>query len=296
MPGNVKDFSGIFTALITPFKNGAVDFGSLKRLVRSQLDGGINGFVISGTTAESPTLSEAEKAEIFKFVRNESGGRVPLIMGTGSNSTADSIDATKKAEALGADAALVVVPYYNKPPQRGLFQHYQKIAECSSLPVLLYNVPSRTISKLELDTISELSTIKNIIGIKEATGDLEFGAQISQECGPNFLLTSGDDGTFLDLIGVGGKGAIAVASHILPRQFTDWCTRTINGDNTVSEEFTRYRDLISYLYVEANPIPVKMALHLMGIIDSPELRLPLVQLTEPYTLELKNKMLKAGLL
>jgi 4-hydroxy-tetrahydrodipicolinate synthase len=125
---------------------------------------------------------------------------------------------------------------------------------------------------------------------------LEFGAQISQECGPNFLLTSGDDGTFLDLIGVGGKGAIAVASHILPRQFTDWCTRTINGDNTVSEEFTRYRDLISYLYVEANPIPVKMALHLMGIIDSPELRLPLVQLTEPYTLELKNKMLKAGLL
>lgn len=292
----MKDFSGIFTALITPFKNGAIDFGSLKRLVRSQLDAGINGFVISGTTAESPTLSDDEKVELFKFVQSETAGHVPLIMGTGSNSTADTIQATRAAEKLGADAALVVVPYYNKPPQRGLFQHYQKVAECSSLPVVLYNVPSRTVARLELETIRELARLPNVVGIKEATGDIEFGRKISSACGADFLLTSGDDGTFLDLIPVGGRGSIAVASHIMPKQFVSWCKRMRAGDQSARQEFSGFAELIAYLYVEANPIPVKMACHLMGLIDSPELRLPLVSLSEPCTAELKSKMLAAGLL
>lgn len=291
-----KDLSGIFTALVTPFKNGDVDYGSLKKLVRFQMDGKINGFVISGTTAESPTLTDREKREIFQFVKSETGGQVPLVMGTGTNSTADTIAATKEAAELGADAALVVVPYYNKPPQRGLFQHYQKVAECSELPVILYNVPSRTITKLELDTIVELSKLPNVIGIKEATGDIEFGRQIAQECGNDFLLTSGDDGTYLDLVKVGGKGAISVASHLMPKEFATWCERARAGETTPREEFMRISDLNNYLYVEANPIPIKAALYLMGLIESPELRLPLVRLSEPYMGELKNKMKAAGLL
>lgn len=291
-----KDLSGIFTALVTPFKNGEVDYGSLKKLVRFQMDGKINGFVISGTTAESPTLTDREKREIFQFVKSETGGQVPLVMGTGTNSTADTVAATKEAAELGADAALVVVPYYNKPPQRGLFQHYQKVAECSELPVILYNVPSRTITKLELDTIVELSKLPNVIGIKEATGDLEFGRQIAQECGSDFLLTSGDDGTFLDLIKVGGKGAISVASHLMPKEFVTWCQRARAGETAPREEFMRIGDLNNYLYVEANPIPIKAALYLMGLIESPELRLPLVRLSEPYMAELKTKMKTAGLL
>lgn len=292
----MKDFSGVFTALVTPFKQGEIDWTSLKRLIRQQLDAGINGFVICGTTGESPTLSESEKLSLFDFVKSEVSGQVPLVMGTGTNSTSDSIRATQAAAAHGADAALVVVPYYNKPPQRGLFQHYQKISECSDLPVILYNVPGRTITRLELQTIVELSRLPNIIGIKEATGDIEFGASVVREAADGFLVTSGDDGTYLDLIAVGGKGVISVASHILPKQFVDWCARARRGDPSARLEFAQIADLNSYLYVESNPIPIKMALHLMGIIESPELRLPLVQLSEPYAAELRKKMEKAGLL
>lgn len=290
----MTSLSGVFTALVTPFQNGEVDYASLKKLVCHQLDGDVDGLVVNGTTAESPTLSDGEKLKIFECVKAEVSGEVPLVFGTGTNSTRDSIEATQKAARWGADAALVVVPYYNKPPQRGLFQHYQKIAESSNLPVLLYNVPSRTITQLELQTIVELSRIPNIVGIKEATGNLEFGKQIASECDPDFLLTSGDDGTFLDLMEVGGRGVISVASNMIPKKFSDWCRRAMNGDRTVREEFSKFSSLNSYLYVEANPIPVKMALYLMGIISTPELRLPLVKLAEPYVAELKRKMTEVG--
>lgn len=292
----MKDLSGVLTALVTPFKNGEVDYASLKQLIRFQMDGGINGLVISGTTAESPTLTDQEKKAIFEFVKSETGGQVPLVMGTGTNSTADTIEATRAAAALKADAALVVVPYYNKPPQRGLFQHYQKVAECSDVPVILYNVPGRTITRLELDTISELSRLPNVVGIKEATGDVEFGRQVIESSSRDFLVTSGDDGTFIDLIKVGGKGVISVASHILPKEFTGWCKRARSGEAGPREEFEKYAELNSYLYVEANPIPIKAALYLMGLIASPELRLPMVALAEPYMAELKNKMTAVGLL
>jgi 4-hydroxy-tetrahydrodipicolinate synthase len=291
-----KDLTGVFTALITPFKKGEIDWSSFKKLLKFQMDGGVNGFVVSGTTAESPTLTDDEKKKLFEFVRSETGGTKPIVMGTGSNSTADTVSATQAAAKWGADAALVVVPYYNKPPQRGLFQHFQKIAECSALPVILYNVPGRTITKLEADTVQELSKLSNIVGIKEATGDLEFGQKIVEACGADFMVTSGDDGTFLDLIPRGSQGVISVGSHILPKHFSDWCKRARGGDLSARAEFAKYNDLNNYLYVEANPIPIKMALHLMGIIDSPELRLPLVQLSEPFKAELKNKMLAVGLL
>jgi len=289
-------FSGVFTALITPFKNGEIDWASMKRLLRSQLDANIDGFVVNGTTAESPVLTEQERLKIFEFVRSECGRGFPLIMGTGTNSTAESINQTKKAEQLGADAVLVVVPYYNKPPQRGLFQHYQKIAESTGLPVILYNVPSRTITQLEFQTILELSKLQNIVGIKEASGDIAFGSKLIRACGADFFVTSGDDGSFLDLMSAGGAGVISVGSHIFGKKFVDWSKRVKTGDVTVQAEFATIRDLNTYLYIEANPIPLKMALCLMGLIDSPELRLPLTVLSEPYTEQLKSKMLEAGIL
>jgi 4-hydroxy-tetrahydrodipicolinate synthase len=292
----VKDLSGVLTALVTPFQKGEVDFASLKKIVRYQLDRGVNGFIISGTTGESPTLTKKEKRDIFECVRAESGGQVPLVVGTGTNSTADSIEATKEAESWGADAALVVVPYYNKPPQRGLFQHFQAIAECSGLPILLYNVPGRTITALEEQTIVELSRLPNIVGVKEATGNIEFDRNLIKQCSPEFVVTSGDDGTFLDLTLVGGKGVISVASHIFPKEFSTWFKRASQGDATTRDEFAELVDLNNYLYVEANPIPIKMALHLMGLIASPELRLPLVELSPSYVGPLKEKMRKAGLL
>lgn len=291
----MKDFSGVFTALITPFFDGEVDWKSLKKLLRFQLEGNVNGLVVCGTTGESTTLSYKEKKELFAFVKAEVAGQIPLVMGTGSNSTSETIESTRAAADWGADAALVVVPYYNKPPQRGLFQHFQKVSECSDLPVILYNVPSRTITKLELDTIVELSRLTKIIGIKEASGDLAFGKQIVDNCGADFLVTSGDDGTFLQLVCAGAKGVISVASNILPRQFAEWCDRTRKGDRSTINDFTRYTDLNSYLYVEANPIPVKTALYQMGLIASPELRLPLAQLSEPNAVVLRHKLEEVGL-
>lgn len=295
MNGALTDFSGVITALVTPFKSGEIDFASLKKLIRFQMDGGVSGFVINGTTGESPTLTEDEKHKLFDFVRAEVGGKTPLIMGTGSNSTADSVRATQAAAKWGANAALVVVPYYNKPPQRGLFQHFQKIAACSTLPIILYNVPGRTITRLDLQTIADLSELPNVVGIKDATADIGFGADIVKACGEDFLVASGDDGTFLDLVRVGGQGVISVASHILPKEFSDWCRLARAGSSEPREEFNRYRELNDYLYVEANPIPIKMALHFMGLIESPELRLPLVQLSEPYAAELKKKLSAVGL-
>jgi 4-hydroxy-tetrahydrodipicolinate synthase len=292
----MKDLSGVLTALVTPFRDGQVDFDSLKKLVRFQLDRGVRGFIVSGTTGESPTLTAGEKRKIFEFVRGESGNSVPVVVGTGTNSTADSIVATQEAATWGADAALVVVPYYNKPPQRGLYQHFKAVAECSKLPVLLYNVPGRTITKLDLETIIELSRVPNVIGIKEATGDIEFGKKIIAGCSKSFLVLSGDDGTYLDLALVGGQGVISVASHIFPKEFSQWYERAHRGDTAVREEFTRIADLNLYLYVEANPIPIKMALYLMGLIASPELRLPLVRMADHLTVDLKAKMIAAGLL
>ncbi len=292
----MKDFSGVFTALITPFKRGAIDWPSLRRLLRAQLDSGIQGFVICGTTGESPTLDSGEKEELFKFVHSEVSGQVPLVMGTGSNCTSETVAATKRAATLCADAALVVVPYYNKPPQRGLFQHFQKVAESSSIPIILYNVPGRTVARLDLETVVELSQLENVIGIKEATGDIEFGREIVAGSHEKFFVTSGDDGTFLDLIPVGATGVISVASHVFPKQFVDWCQRARQGDGSARSEFARIADLNSCFYVEANPIPIKMALFAMGLIESPELRLPLVSMSEPLAAELKKKMKAAGLI
>jgi len=292
----MKSFDGIFTALITPFRGGEIDFDSLKKLLRFQLDKKIHGFVVGGTTAESPTLTDPEKEKLFQFVKSETGGQVPLVMGTGSNSTQATVEASRKAEAWGADGILVVTPYYNKPPQRGLVEHFKKVAESVSIPLLLYNVPSRTITALSLDTIKTLSETKNIIGIKEASGDIEFGRAIYQKCGSEFLLTSGDDGTWLQLCSVGARGTISVLSHVAPLQMVEQLEKLRRRDMSALQDAEKFNDLIKLLFVEANPIPVKAALKMMGIIASDELRLPLVSLTEEYREPLKRALVRLELM
>ncbi|HEX4925460.1 MAG TPA: 4-hydroxy-tetrahydrodipicolinate synthase [Bdellovibrionales bacterium] len=286
----MKSFDGVFTALITPFSGGEIDFDSLKRLVRFQLDNKINGFVISGTTAESPVLTDREREKIFSFVKSEVAGQVPLIVGTGTNSTQSTIEFSREAEKWGADALLTVTPYYNKPPQRGLVEHFKAVAKAVSVPVILYNVPSRTITSLSLDTIKTLSEADNIIGIKEASGDVEFGRSIYQKCGSNFLITSGDDGTWLQLCSVGGRGTISVLSHLIPGRMVEQLEQLRRREPGVMQEAEKYNDLIKLLFIEANPIPVKAALKMMGIIKSEELRLPLVPLAAEYREPLKRAL------
>ncbi|MCE3010515.1 MAG: 4-hydroxy-tetrahydrodipicolinate synthase [Proteobacteria bacterium] len=279
----MKKIRGTITALITPFINGKIDEQSLIQLVKRQLADGVQGFVVHGTTGESPTLTKAEKKSIFDLIKSLVPAHFPLIVGTGTNSTEETVAASIEAEKWGADALLVVVPYYNKPPQRGLFEHFKAVASKVNTPVLLYNVPGRTITALELDTIKKLSEHPNIIGIKEASGNVEFAKQIRQACGQSFTLLSGDDGTYDQFMEAGGDGVISVASHIIPRAFL---TRTAS----------RHLSLIDALFLEANPIPVKMAVHLMGLIASPECRLPLVTLADNHTKKLKELMKSEGLL
>lgn len=292
----MEKFKGVFTALITPFNKGKVDFDSLESLVKFQLKNQVNGFVINGTTAESPTLSTSEVVEIFKRVKSWAPG-IPLIMGTGSNSTEKTIEDTKKAMELGADAALVVVPYYNKPPQRGLEKHFRAIAQSTSLPVILYNVPGRTITSLEPETIHRIASEKNVIGIKEASGKIDLDKKIIELCGKSFLMLSGDDGTYVEFLSAGGHGVISVASHILPKPFAEWTDLAKAGNlERARAEIQRYAKLIDLLFIEANPIPVKKALQLMGIIASAEMRLPLVELEPENTEILRAEMKRVGLL
>ena len=279
----MKTFKGVFPALITPFDKGQVDYASLKKLVDFQIEKGVHGFVINGTTGESPTLEVDEREKIFRSVKEWSPKNFPLIMGTGSNSTAKTIQESKEAERLGADAILVVVPYYNKPPQRGLLEHFKAVADATTIPNLLYNVPSRTITFLELETIKKLSEHPNIYGIKEASGNIDFARQIREACGESFCLLSGDDGTYDDFMAAGGDGVISVSSMILPEAM-------------VKVKSKEHRDLIDMLFVEANPIPLKKALQLMGIIKSAECRLPLVSLSAVHTEKLTKLMTTKGLI
>ncbi len=265
-------FNGVFSALLTPFHNGQVDYKSLEKHLLFQIKNGITGFVVNGTTAESPTLKWQEVEEIFKCVKSFSG-KMPVIVGVGSNSTEKTIEATQKASALGADAVLAVVPYYNKPPQRGLVQHFTAVASASNVPVILYNVPGRTITALNLESIVTLAKNKNIIGIKEASGDMSFAEQLSQNLSKDFVKLSGDDGTYLPFLNLDGQGIISVMSNIIPRQCVQW-TKDPKSHRT---EFESYLKLINGIYAEANPIVPKWMLYRMGLFKSAEMRLPLVE-------------------
>lgn len=290
-------FAGVISALPTPFLNKKIDFESLTKLLEYQLLSGIQGFVVNGTTAESPALSWPEVEALYLHTRKVAGFRVPIILGTGSNSTEHTIEITKKAQGLGADAALVVVPYYNKPPQRGLEAHFCAVAENTEIPILLYNVPGRSLVSLEAETVFSLADQKNIIGIKEASGDIVFAEKLKAKLPPGFVLLSGDDGTYLDFIKVGGSGIISVMSNVITAACVEWTKLAEQKKwNEAYSDFEKYKELIALMYAEANPIPVKWMLQKMGLFASAEMRLPLVSLHEKQHEKTFVQLKKLGLI
>lgn len=279
---------GLITALVTPFHDDfSIDFDSLAKLVEQQVSGGVEGFVISGTTAESPNLSIDEIETIFNFVKERVPKDFQMIVGAGSNSTSSTVERIKRLDALDSDGFLIVVPYYNKPSQQGMVAHFKAAAEATKKDILLYDVPGRTVVEMSVETIAELSSVSNIVGIKDATGNIEKAKLLKESVGENFLMFSGDDGTTVDFVKLGGHGAISVLSHVAPKEFK---TAMNNG-----EGFERLAYLCSLLFSEPNPTPVKRALKEMGVIESDQLRLPLVRMTEEGSEKLIAEMNKAGL-
>ena len=287
--------SGAITALATPMKvDGSLDFLSLEKLIEFQISEGINALVAVGTTGESATVDVKEHIEIIDFFIKISKGRVPIIAGTGANSTKEAIELTEEARVLGADAALLVSPYYNKPTQEGLFQHFSEIADTVDLPQIIYNVPSRTASNIEVNTVERLCSNKNIIGIKDATGDLNIFEDLKRQCSfeinsGNFAIYSGDDETSFDLISRGGHGTISVTSNILPKLVSEMYEAAKNNSQTGDEINKKLSKINKLLFLESNPIPVKFALYLMGIIDK-GIRLPLTWLDEKFHQDIQNEL------
>lgn len=292
----MKNFSGVYTALITPFLNNKIDFESLEKLLFQQIKMGVFNFVVNGTTGESPNLDTAEIQEMFKFVKKTVGNKGLILLGTGSNSTKNTADNNKRAYDLGADAALVVVPYYNKPPQRGLIEHFKFVAAASPIPNILYNVPARTITSLNVETIVELAQIKNIVGIKEATGDIEFAKSLREKLPKQFILLSGDDGTYDRFLSVGGDGVISVASHLIGKLMVELFETRNKISQELQSKFDEHKKLIDLLFCEANPIPVKYAMYKLGVITADELRLPLVSLSKDGANQLITEMKRLGLI
>lgn len=272
-------FHGSMVALVTPMHHdGTVDNAALDALVEFHVESGTDAIVAMGTTGESATLDEKEHCDVVRRVVATAAGRIPVIAGTGSNSTREAIDLTRCAMQAGADACLLVTPYYNKPTQEGLYQHFKAIAEAVSIPQILYNVPGRTAVDMLPETVERLADISNIIGIKEATGDLLRGQDILQRCGDRLDVYSGDDATAMDLILAGAKGDISVTANVAPRAMHEMCAAALKGDRATAEQINqRLIPLHDKLFLEANPIPVKWALFEMGLI--PEgIRLPLTPL------------------
>lgn len=274
-------FSGIITAPITPFIQDQLDKGSFFRLLQFQVEEGVTQFVLASTTGENPTLTEQEIESLcvwFKEFEEENKLSLKLILATGSSSTKVAVERAKKASDWGAQGLLVVTPYYNRPPQKGLLLHFEKVANQSPLPLILYNVPSRTACSLEVETIKKLSQIENIVGIKEATGDMEFLKEIKQNCPKDFLLFSGDDLSCVEFFNLGGHGAISAGSNVLAKELIELLK---TPSHQQSEKFEKYKVFFQELFRETNPIGVKQALNEMGIIFSPELRLPLILTENP---------------
>lgn len=296
---NKKKFSGITTALVTPFFEGKIDWESVEKLLLNQVEQGVTGFVINGTTAESPTLSEREVKDYLEFAKKVLSGckfEGPIILGTGSNSTSKTVEFSKKAEQWGADGCLVVVPYYNKPPQRGLVAHFTQIADATQLPILLYNVPGRTVTALSINSIAELSQHPNIVGLKEASGDLRFLEELKSRITSDFVLLSGDDASCFEFMAKGGDGVISVCSHLLGKEMKKLLEPSEFSWNKAQAGFSGFLPLINAFYLEANPIPIKQALFETDIIRSSELRLPLMKMDDQLATELRNELVKFGLI
>lgn len=288
-------FRGSLVALVTPMtESGDVDHVAFGRLLDWHAREGTDGVVICGTTGESPTVSASEAAELLQIAVQRIGGRMPVIAGTGGNSTVEAVERTRAACELGVDGVLVVTPYYNRPPQEGLYRHFSLVADAASVPLLLYNVPSRTAVDLLPETVERLAGHPQIIGIKDATGSIKRGAEIQSRCGDDFLLLSGDDGTCRELIAAGAQGVITVTGNIAPRLMHDMVEAALAGDLDGARELDeRLAGLHTALFVESNPIPVKWALGRLGLIGT-GIRLPLVALADAHRETVIAAMRRAG--
>ena len=289
--------AGSMVALVTPMDaQGRLDWDALSKLVDFHLQEGTNAIVAVGTTGESATLDVNEHIEVIRHVVKQVAGRIPVIAGTGANSTREAIELTTNAKAAGADACLLVTPYYNKPTQEGLYQHFKAIAEAVDIPQILYNVPGRTACDMLPATVIRLSTVPNIIGIKEATGDLTRVPAILAGVSSDFLVYSGDDATAVELILLGGKGNISVTANVAPRDMSDLCAAAMRGDaDTARALHEKLMPLNKTLFIESNPIPVKWALHEMGMM-SDGIRLPLTWLSEACHEPLRQALRQSGVL
>ena len=290
-------FQGSMVALVTPMHvDGSLDRGALRRLVDFQVGNGTTAIVSVGTTGESPTLDMDEHCEVIRLTVECAAGRVPVIAGTGANSTTEAIELTECAKRSGAAACLLVTPYYNKPTQEGLYLHHKRIAEAVDIPQILYNVPGRTACDMLPATVARLAAVPNIVGIKEATGNLERARELLRLVPKHFELYSGDDATAREFILLGGRGVISVTTNVAPRAMQDMCAAALRGDEPAARAIDeKLMGLHKNLFVEANPIPVKWALEQMGLIDG-GIRLPLTRLSAPHHETVRQAMRAAGVL
>ena len=292
-------FKGSNVALVTPFKNNKLDVDNYIELIHFHIKNGTNGLVPAGTTGESPTLSHEEHEKVIELCINETKGKIPVIAGTGSNSTEEAISLTKHAEEAGADAALLVTPYYNKPTQEGLYQHYKAINDSCGIPLIVYNIPSRSVIDITVDTMARLFELKNIVGVKDATGILDRVNQQKEKMGNDFIQLTGEDANVLEFNKRGGIGCISVTANIAPKLCSDFQKFSLSKNNNEIKEAERINDLLQpvhkSLFIESNPSPVKYAAKLLNLC-SDEVRLPLVKVTNSTKESIKNALVSAKLI
>lgn len=289
-------FTGSMVALVTPFRDGGIDWPSLEALIEFHIQNGTHGIVPCGTTGESATLTHQEHDEVIKTVVKAVNKRVPVIAGTGSNSTDEAVRLTQEAEKSGANGALMISPYYNRPTQEGIFQHYKKVAASVGIPIIVYNIPGRTGSKIEPETLARLAEIKNIAGVKEATGSVDQAIEVIRLCGNGLAVYSGEDSLTFSLMALGGRGVISTVANIAPRGMSELTEACLAGQWQKGRELQfKLMPLIRSVFIETNPIPVKTALSLMGKCTA-DLRLPLTPMAEGNVKKLKQAMADFGLL
>ena len=290
----MKNLQGVYTALVTPYRNGGVDYEALNNIIELQIKGKVAGLVPVGTTGESPTLSCEEHLKVIEFVVEKVAKRCTVIAGTGANSTAEAIELTVEARKLGADATLQVTPYYNKPTEEGQYRHFMSVAEKGELPVVLYNVPGRAGVPISEKNIARMSSNPLIVAVKEAGGNVERVSKILDMC--DITILSGDDALTLPMMSVGAKGIISVASNIIPGEMTEMVESFLNGDlNKAMELHKKYYCFFRDQFIETNPIPIKAAMAMAGIIEE-SYRLPLCELTAEHREQLKNSLVRCGIL
>ena len=292
-------FKGSNVALITPFKDNKLDIDAYIELIHFHIKNGTNGLVPAGTTGESPTLNHDEHQKVIELCINESKGKIPVIAGTGSNSTAEAISLTKHAEKVGANGALVVTPYYNKPTQEGLYQHYKSINDNCGIPIIIYNIPSRSVIDMTVDTMARLFELKNIVGVKDATGVLNRVDQQKEKMGNEFIQLTGEDANVLEFNKKGGVGCISVTANVAPKLCSDFQKFSLSKDKSNLKEAEQINDnlqpLHKSLFLESNPSPVKYAAKLLGLCDD-QVRLPLVKITKKTEDEIKKTLSSAKLI